>query len=73
MKTAIKSINHIEAAIMHVRACGPVTKAGIAHEIRAQVIGATNENCNELAEKAIAHGLDSGWLENYDEESFCIA
>ena len=66
-------INHIEAAIMYVRACGPVTKAGIAHEISVQVSGATNDNCDDLAAKAIAHGLDRGWLEKYDEESFCIA
>jgi len=71
--TTTKPINHIEAAIMYVRACGPVTKAGIAREIRIQVQGATKDNCDALADKAIAHGLDRGWLEKYDEESFCIA
>jgi hypothetical protein len=73
MTTTIAPINHIEAAIMFVRACGPVTKAGIAHEIRVQVIGATEDNCEDLADKAIAHGLDRGWLEKYDEESYDMA
>ena len=66
-------INHIEVAIYFVRACGPVTKAGIAHEILVQVTGATKANCDDLAGKAIAHGLDRGWLEKYDDESFCLA
>ena len=71
MKT--NPINHIEAAIQYVRACGPVTKAGLAHEIRTQVQGATKGKCNYLAVDAIQHGLQTGWLEKYDEESFCIA
>ena len=72
MKTT-QGINHIEAAIMYLRACGPATKSAIANEINAQVIGATKENCDDLADKAIAHGLDRGWLEKYDDESFCMA
>ena len=66
-------INHIESAIYFVRACGPATKAAIAHEIRVQVSGATKDNCDDLADKAIAHGMDRGWLEKYDEDSFCLA
>jgi hypothetical protein len=73
MKNTTAPINHIEAAIMFVRACGPVTKAEIAREIRIQVQGATKDNCDDMADKAITHGLDRGWLEKYDEESFCIA
>lgn len=71
MKTA-DQINHIQAAILFVRACGPVTKESIAREIRIQT-GASKDKSSDLADKAIAHGLDRGWLEKYDEESFCIA
>jgi hypothetical protein len=67
------TINHIEAAIMFVRACGPVTKESIAQEILAQVIEANTGNFRGLADKAIEHGLSTGWLERYDEKSFCIA
>jgi hypothetical protein len=73
MKNNTNSIDHITAAVMFIRACGPVTKASIANEIRVQVIGASKNNCGKLADQAIAHGLDRGWLEKYDEESFCIA
>jgi len=37
------------------------------------VIAADADNCERLADAAIKHGLDRGWLENYDEESYCIA
>jgi hypothetical protein len=69
----MKTISHIEAAIYFVRACGPVTKAGIAQEILYQVSGVTPENCNEFASDAIAHGLGAGWIEKYDDESYCLA
>ena len=67
-------INHIEAAILYVRACGPVTKAGIAREIHTQVQGATKENRDLLAYEAIQHGLTRGWLEKYDDtDAYCLA
>ena len=69
----MNSINHIEAAIMFVRACGPVTKESIAQEILTQVSTATPGNFRGLADKAVEHGLSTGWLERYDDESFCIA
>ncbi len=70
-----KSINHIEAAIQFVRACGPVTEESIANEIRNQVAGADKPGVDvkKLAKLAVQHGLDRGWLESYDEESFCMA
>lgn len=71
MKTT--GINHIEAAINYVRACQPVSANGIAHEILTQVVEATKDNCKNLAAAAINHGLKTGWLEKYDDQSFCIA
>jgi hypothetical protein len=71
MKTT--TLDHIEIAIRFVRACGPVTAAEIEGELLTQCQTATGANALTLADKAIAHGLAAGWLECYDEESFCIA
>ena len=66
-------IDHIGAAIRIVRASGPVTREQIAAEILEHVQAATRDNCDELAGDAIGHGLLSGWLEEYDEESFVMS
>jgi hypothetical protein len=67
------NINHIEAAIRYVRACGPVSESEIANEIRIQVQGANRENCQRLAKSAVNHGASHGWISSYDEESYVIA
>ncbi len=71
----MKKVDHIEAAIQFVRACGPVTETSIASEIRKQVAGANKPGVDvrKLAGMAIQHGLTRGWLERYDDNSFCIA
>jgi hypothetical protein len=59
--------NHIDATIEIVRACGPVGRDEIAREIRIQAQNGTRENCYQLADAAIAHGLSQGWLVRYDD------
>jgi hypothetical protein len=66
-------MNHIEIAITSVRASGPLTKLEIASEILTHAANATRQNCEHLAELAIQHGKETGWIENYDDESFCMA
>ena len=66
-------MNHIEIAIMTVRASGPVTRNQIVREIAEQASHGTLSNCYALADAAIQHGQDTGWIESYDEESFVIA
>lgn len=59
--------DHISAAMEIVRACGPVGHAEIAREIRVQADNGNAENCDRLADAAIQHGLESGWLARYDD------
>ena len=59
--------------ISYIRACGPSTLPAIANEIRIQATNGTRENCERLAILAVNHGIDAGWLEKYDDKSFCIA
>jgi hypothetical protein len=66
-------MNHIEIAITAVRSSGPLTKLQIASEILTHAENATRSNCEKLAEAAINHGKESGWIESYDEESYCMA
>lgn len=58
--------DHINAAMDLVLACGPVGRDSIAREIRLQADNGNADNCYELADKAIEHGLKTGWLEVYD-------
>ena len=67
------NMNHIEIAIITVRASGPVTRSQIASEIAMQAINGNRENCLALADAAINHGTETGWIESYDEESYVIA
>ena len=60
--------DHIKAAIEIVRACGPVGREEIAREIRVQADNGNQWNCHTLAEDAIRHGLETGWLARYDDE-----
>ena len=66
-------MNHIEIAIMIVRSSGPVTREQIANEIAVQASNGNRDNCHALADAAIQHGTDAGWIELYDEESYVIA
>jgi hypothetical protein len=66
-------MNHIEIAIMTVRASGPVTREQIANEIAKQASNGNRSNCLALADAAIQHGEETGWIESYDEESYVIA
>jgi|688.fasta_scaffold126019_9 hypothetical protein len=66
-------LDHIQITKMYITACGPSTLPSIAHEIFTQVNFATKENSVFLAEEAIANGMNNGWLEKYDEQSYCIA
>lgn len=59
--------DHIAAAIEIVRASGPVGREEIAREIRTQATNGTPENCYRLADAAISHGLNTGWLARYDD------
>jgi hypothetical protein len=63
-------IDHITLTMDFTRACGPVTEAQIAAELRRQHNAETAERD---ARNAIDHGTQHGWLEAYDEESFCMA
>jgi hypothetical protein len=67
----MQTYNYIELAIMFVRSSGPVTRDQIAAEIRNQSVTAARHTA--LADRAIAHGLSRGWLEQYDDESYCMA
>ena len=58
--------DHIKAAIEIVRACGPVGREEIAREIREQADNGNAENCHALADAAIKHGMEAGWLAVYD-------
>ena len=68
-------VSHIDAAIGIVRACGPVGRGEIAAEILAQATNGTASNCLWLADAAIRHGLETGWLERYDdiEDAYVMA
>lgn len=61
-------MNHIEVAIRLVRACGPVSKREIAEEILTHAVGADRNNCEHLAQVAIDHGFETGWITNYEED-----
>ena len=67
--------DHIKAAIEIVRACGPVGREEIAREIRVQADNGNQGNCHALADDAIRHGLETGWLTNYDgmEDAYVMA
>lgn len=72
-QTETHTMNHIEIAIMTVRASGPVTREQIANEIARQASNGNRANCISLTDAAIQHGEETGWIEAYDEESFVIA
>jgi hypothetical protein len=63
----------ISITIQYVRACGPVTEEQIAHELKKQSSAVNSKNAIIIARNAIDHGLSTGWLNAYDEDSFCIA
>jgi hypothetical protein len=63
----------ISIAIQYVRACGPVTADQIAQELKTQSPAVNSDNAITMAFAAINHGFSTGWIEAYDEESFCIA
>ena len=63
-------IDHITLTMDFTRACGPVTEAQIVAELRRQHNAETAERD---ARNAITHGEQHGWLERYDEQSFCMA
>jgi hypothetical protein len=74
MQNEIKPLDSTEITIRYVRAMGPVSVAGIASELLTQCQGITSLNHAEIeASRVITHGLFSGWLAKYDEESFEIA
>lgn len=54
-----------------VRACGPVGRDSIAREIRMQADDVDAKNLvadsYRLADRAIRHGLETGWLARYDD------
>ena len=61
------NISPIEATIMYVRACYPVTQVGIQNHINAQC----DNGCD--AESVIRHGLSAGWLAVYDTDENGVA
>ena len=65
-------IDHITKTMDFVRACGPVTEAAIAAELRIQH---NKETAERDARNAITHGMQHGWMEKYDEEcdAYCMA
>ena len=67
----VKRHDPIEITIMLVRAMGPVTVAQIERELLTQcTYTKTPADAGRQARKAIAHGLEHGWLVKYDEESY---
>jgi hypothetical protein len=71
---SMQAKDSIQIAIMYVRACGPVTSAEIQGELLRQCVEThTAADAKRQASNAIKHGLERGWLERYDNESFDIA
>ncbi len=70
-------MNPFEIAIRFVRSTGPVTLDQIASELRIQATIPDGHSPQTLAEGAVKHGLETGWLEVYDQEekgefSYCL-
>ncbi len=69
----MQQLDSIQITIMYVRASGPVTSEEIQAELLAQCVGThTAADAKRQAGNAIKHGLERGWLERYDNESFAF-
>ena len=66
---ATTTTDYITVAIIFFRACGPATAPELQRELRHQ-LGANDEVAAAAAAVAIRHGLSTGWLEQYDSDSY---
>lgn len=71
--TSFKAARHnsIIACQNHVAAHGPCSRDSFEFAIRDQT-NTREEDVAWMANEAIVHGISTGWLEQYDDQSFCV-
>jgi len=74
MNNEYKPLDAIQITIMYVRAMGPVSRDGIVRELLTQCIGVNDRKMAESeADRAIRHGLSTGWMEEDGEDYYDMA